>query len=156
MTIILGIDPGLRKTGWGVIQSQNNNLKFIACGTIKTTDKKSLCQRLGELSKGLQKVIKEYDPDISAIEETFVNQNGQSTLKLGQARGALIVTLANADLEAHEYAPNLIKKSVVGAGRADKNQIAMMVKTLLPGANPDSEDAADALAIAICHSSHQK
>ncbi|PIR31748.1 MAG: crossover junction endodeoxyribonuclease RuvC [Alphaproteobacteria bacterium CG11_big_fil_rev_8_21_14_0_20_44_7] len=152
--VILGIDPGLRKTGWGIIESVNNNLKFVACGTIKTSDKKSLCERLGELSQGLQAVIKEYDPDIAAIEETFVNMNGQSTLKLGQARGALIVTMVNVGLEVFEYSARLVKKSVVGSGRAEKHQIEMMVKTLLPKANPDSEDAADALAVAITHSNH--
>lgn len=154
MRVILGIDPGLRNTGWGVIQSKGNELKYIASGTIKTDAKESICKRLANLSKDLQQVITEFDPDESAIEETFVNKNGQSTLKLAQARGALIVTLANADLDVAEYAPTLVKKSIVGAGRAEKSQIQMMVKTLLPKSACKTDDEADALAIAICHANH--
>lgn len=154
MRTILGIDPGLRKTGWGVISQNGSEIKYIACGTIKSNDKDSLCERLKQLSEGLQKVIHEFDPDEAALEETFVNKSGQSTLKLGQARGALLVTAANTGLNMAEYAPNLVKKSLTGAGRADKNQIGAMIRILLPKAEPDSEDAADALAVAICHAHH--
>lgn len=154
MKTILGIDPGLRNTGWGVVEISGNSLKYIASGTIKSSDKESLCKRLAELSKGLQTVIKEHDPDEAAIEETFVNKNGQSTLKLGQARGALIVTAANLNLDVAEYSPNLVKKSIVGAGRAEKEQVQMMIKVLLPSSNCKTADEADALAVAICHANH--
>mgnify|MGYP000632613751 CR=1 FL=1 len=154
--LILGIDPGLVKTGWGVISHEKGVLKFIACGQIKTNDKMSLCQRLGILSAELKKVITKYDPDEAAIEETFVSKSGQSTLKLGQARGALILTVSQAGLQLAEYAANLVKKTVTGSGHAEKTQVQAMVKVLLPHAKFDNADAADALAVAICHSSYFK
>jgi crossover junction endodeoxyribonuclease RuvC len=152
--IILGIDPGLSKTGWGLISHEKSVLKFIASGTIKTSDKENTCARLGKISEELKKIISEYDPDSAAVEETFVNKNARSSLALGQARGAAILTLAQCKLEVAEYAANLVKKTVTGNGHAEKDQIAVMVKMLLPGAKADSADAADALAVAICHSSH--
>jgi crossover junction endodeoxyribonuclease RuvC len=154
--IILGIDPGLVKTGWGVVSYEKSVLKFIACGQIKTSDKMDLCSRLGVLSEGLAKVIRDYDPDEVAIEETFVNKSGQSTLKLGQARGALILTVAQAKIPLEEYAANLVKKTVTGNGHAEKEQVQVMVKMLLPHASFDNADAADALAVAITHSMHNK
>jgi crossover junction endodeoxyribonuclease RuvC len=154
--IILGIDPGLNKTGWGVISLEKGVLNFIACGAITTNSKDNLCTRLGALSAGLAKVITEFDPDEAAIEETFVSKGAQSALKLGQARGALILTVAQNKISVAEYAANLVKKTVCGNGHAEKEQVQAMVKMLLPAANFNSADAADALAVAICHSSHTK
>ncbi len=156
MSIILGIDPALTKTGWGIISYEKGVLKFIACGHIKTNDKEDLCKRLGVLSEGLTKVIKEYDPDLAAIEETFVSKGAQSALKLGQARGALILTVAQHKIPLAEYAANLVKKTVTGTGHAEKNQIGAMIKYLLPQATPKTEDEADALAVAITHALHSK
>lgn len=154
MRIVLGIDPGLVNVGWGVIAQENNTLKYVASGTIKTSSKETICARLAKISAGIKHVLSEFDPDEIATEESFVSKNGQSTLKLGQARGAIIVTAANAGFEVTEYAPTLVKKSVVGTGRAEKGQIQMMVKMLLPKSDFDSEHSADALAIAICHVNH--
>lgn len=154
--IILGIDPGLNKTGWGIISFEKNTLKFIACGTIKTSDKDDTCSRLAAISDGLKKVIREFDPDYSAVEETFVNKNAKSSLALGQARGAAILTLGQEKVSVAEYAANLVKKTVTGNGHAEKLQVQTMVKMLLPGSVADSADSADALAVAICHSSHLK
>lgn len=152
--IILGIDPGLQHTGWGAIASEGNRLRFLTSGTIHTTRTAPLAERLLELHVGVQKVLETLQPDTAAMEETFVNVNGATTLKLGQARGALLLTLAIAAMPIHEYAPRLIKKTIVGSGAADKNQIQHMVKMLLPTAQFDSPDAADALAIALCHAQH--
>ncbi len=151
--IILGIDPGLNKTGWGIISFEKNVLKYIASGTIKTSTKDNICVRLATISEGIKKVITEYDPDCAAIEETFVNNNARSSLALGQARGAAILTLAQNKLDVAEYAATLVKKTVTGNGHAEKTQIAAMVKMLLPASEADTADAADALAVAICHSS---
>jgi crossover junction endodeoxyribonuclease RuvC len=156
MSIILGIDPGLGHTGWGVIRKQDNKLSFIACGTISSNTKLSLAQRLLTIKNGLQTVIDEHSPNECAIEETFVNKNPLSSLKLGHARGAAILTCSLNGINPHEYAATLVKKTIVVAGRADKSQIAIMVKTLLPKAIITSEDAADALAVALCHTQHQK
>lgn len=153
MTIILGIDPGLQKTGWGVINATGNRLSYIACGTIATKEK-DLVYRLKELHDGLQGVIQAHNPDQAAIEETFINTNARSSLKLGHARGALMVAVSLSAVPLYEYAATLVKKSIVGVGRAEKEQIGMMVKQLLPGCKPDSADAADALAVAICHANH--
>ena len=152
---ILGIDPGLQKTGWGIIESTANRLTFIACGLIKTQAGLPLYARLATLDDGLSKVINEWTPEEAAIEETFMNNNASSALKLGQARGVCIVTPARAGLSVSEYAANLVKKSVVGTGHASKDQISMMVKTLLPKCGKPKEDEADALAIAICHAHHR-
>ena len=154
--IILGIDPALTKTGWGVISFEKGVLKFIGSGAITTYVKDDLCTRLGKLSTGLAKVLAEHDPDEVAIEETFVSKGAQSALKLGQARGALILTVAQAKLPLAEYAANLVKKTVTGNGHAEKEQVQAMVKMLLPHANFESADAADALAVAITHSTHNK
>jgi len=152
MSIILGIDPGLNNAGWGVIKSRGNEIKYIACGSIKTNPKDDLATRLAKLSKDLKKIIESYNIDTAAIEETFVNKNAGSSLKLGHARGALMLTVSLAELEIKEYAAREVKKCVVGVGKAEKEQVAMMVKVLLPGCEIENYDAADALAVAICHS----
>lgn len=152
--IILGIDPGLQHTGWGIILSEGNRLRFLGAGTISTNPKDVLPLRLKYLSENLQTVISNYKIDEAAIEETFVNKNNLSSLKLGHARGALIVTVSLAGIGISEYSATKVKKSIVGTGRAEKGQIGMMVKVLMPTANFNSEDAADALAVAICHANH--
>ncbi len=149
--LILGIDPGLQKTGWGIIRSEGSRLIFVSCGLIKTSSSESLAKRLATLHEGLADVVKNHSPDSAAIEETFVNKNPQSALKLGQARGALITVPALYGIEVAEYSANKVKKSVVGTGHASKDQIAMMIKTLLPTCGQVSEDEADALAVAITH-----
>jgi crossover junction endodeoxyribonuclease RuvC len=156
MKVIIGIDPGLGHTGWGVIKIDNNKLSFIDCGKISSNPKQPLPNRLLTISNGLNKVISKYSPDECAIETTFVNNNPLSSLKLGHARGAAILTAAIAGLYTYEYPANLVKKTIVGVGHAGKQQILMMVKTLLPKSIITSEDAADALAIAICHTQHSK
>ncbi len=152
---ILGIDPGLRTTGWGVISVDGNRLIHIADGVIDVPARGSLAFRLAQLFAGVEAVLVQYAPDEAAVEETFVNRNPASTLKLGQARGVTLLAPARAGLEVHEYATNLVKKSVVGAGHADKNQVMMMIRTLLPGARLEKADAADALAVAVCHAHHR-
>lgn len=155
MARIMGIDPGLRRCGWGIIESTGNRLGFVACGTLTPDSRQTLAQRLAELHAGLTAVIDAYRPDEAAVEETFVNQGARSALQLGQARGVALMTPAALGLPVGEYAANLVKKSVVGTGHADKEQVQLMVKTLLPGASFKGADAADALAIAICHAHHR-
>ena len=155
MVRIIGIDPGLRRCGWGVIESVGNRLSFVACGTVTPDAGNSLAMRLAELHAGLGSLIAQYRPDEAAVEETFVNQGARSALQLGQARGVALMTPASLGLPVGEYAANLVKKSVVGSGHADKGQIQLMVKTLLPSASFKGADAADALAIAICHAHHR-
>jgi crossover junction endodeoxyribonuclease RuvC len=152
---IIGIDPGLRHTGWGMIGSESNRLSFIASGTVDTDSAAPLAQRLRALHDGLLNIMRLQTPDEAAVENTFVNRDGAATLKLGQARGICMLVPALAGLSVAEYAPNLVKKSVVGAGHADKTQIRTMVKLLLPRAEFRTEHAADALAIAICHAHHR-
>ena len=152
---LIGFDPGLRCTGWGIIAIQGNRLTHISNGTVKTNSQYTLAQRLLELYDGLSEVISEFKPDEAAVEETFVNVNPISTLKLGQARGIAMVVPASHGVPVSEYTPNLIKKTIVGTGHANKKQIQMMVSTLLPGFRSKSADAADALAIAICHAHHR-
>jgi crossover junction endodeoxyribonuclease RuvC len=152
---IIGIDPGLRHTGWGVIGSESNRLSFIASGTVDTDSAAPLSQRLRALHDGLLSIMRLQLPDEAAVEATFVNRDGAATLKLGQARGICMLVPALAGLSVAEYAPNLVKKSVVGAGHADKTQIRTMVKLLLPRAEFKTEHAADALAVAICHAHHR-
>ncbi|SEG54341.1 crossover junction endodeoxyribonuclease RuvC [Bosea lathyri] len=152
---ILGLDPGLRKTGWGVITSEGSKLSFVACGCVESDGTLTLAERLRQLHEGLTSVITSFDPDEVAVEETFVNRDPQSTLKLGQARGIALVVPALAGLGVAEYAANLVKKTVVGVGHADKKQIQMMIRVLLPKAEAKSADAADALAVAICHAQHR-
>lgn len=153
---IMGIDPGLRKTGWGLIESKGNALRFVAAGTIAAPAKDELSQRLVYIFNSLVDLIDEFAPDEAAVEETFVNKDARATLKLGQARGIALLAPAKAGLWTGEYAANQVKKSVVGVGHADKSQVQLMVKTLLPKAQFNSDDAADALAIAICHAHHRE
>jgi crossover junction endodeoxyribonuclease RuvC len=152
---IIGVDPGLRHTGWGVIEAEGSRLAFVASGAIHSPTGDNLAERLRMLHEGLAAVIAAHRPDEAAVEETFVNRDAQSTLKLGYARGIALVVPALAGLEVTEYAANLVKKTVVGAGHAEKAQVAMMVKILLPKAEALSPDAADALAVAICHAQHR-
>ncbi len=151
---ILGIDPGLRSTGWGIIDVDGNRLIHVAHGVVASDRAASLAARLTRIHEGLCDVVERYRPLSAAVEETFVNKNPKSTLALGQARGVALLAPALAGLEVSEYATNLIKKSVVGSGHADKRQIAAMVHRLLPGCLTESSDAADALAVAICHAHH--
>ncbi len=153
---ILGIDPGLRRTGWGVILQEGNKLVFIASGVISAKETLTLAERLCALHEGLQNVLTQFQPQEAAVEETFVNVNPDSTLKLGHARGIAMLTPALAGLPVAEYAANLVKKTVVGSGHAAKEQVSHMVGMLLPKADLSSEDATDALAIAICHAHHRK
>ncbi|HEY4142808.1 MAG TPA: crossover junction endodeoxyribonuclease RuvC [Pseudolabrys sp.] len=152
---ILGIDPGLRRTGWGLIEAEGNRLIYVACGSVETSERAALSERLVLIHDGLAAVVAQYAPHEAAVENTFVNANGASTLKLGQARGIAMLVPARAGLTVAEYAPNQVKKTVVGAGHGEKAQIRMMIGVLLPKADPQSEDAADALAIAICHAHHR-
>lgn len=153
---LIGLDPGLRNTGWGVIGVQGNRLTHVADGVVLTDSKRSLAERLLQIQDGLQEVIERYKPDEAAVEETFVNANAVSTLKLGQARGIALVVPAKLGIPVAEYLPNLVKKTVVGSGHAAKQQVQMMVKTLLPGCVIATADAADALAVAICHAHHRR
>ena len=153
---IIGIDPGLRRTGWGVIESDGVRLAYIASGHIASDAENDLANRLRELYEGLAGVIAIHKPAEAAVEETFVNENARATLKLGQARGMALLAPAMKGIKVAEYPPNLIKKTVVGAGHAEKKQIQIMVSFLLPKAKFDSADEADALAIAICHASHRR
>ena len=153
---ILGIDPGLRNMGWGIITVCGSQLSYVADGTIRTNPKESLAERLIHLHEGLTAVVREWSPDEAAVEETFVNKDAKATLKLGQARGIAMLVPAQSGLLVGEYAPNMVKKTVVGSGHAGKEQIGAMIKILLPKADPNSADSADALAIAICHGQHRK
>ena len=153
---IIGIDPGLRRTGWGVIESDGVRLSYVASGLVTSTDKEELSYRLRELFEGICSVLTSFEPREAAVEETFVNENPRATLKLGQARGMALLAPALKGLKVAEYPPNLIKKSVVGAGHAEKHQIQAMIGFLLPKAKFDSADEADALAIAICHANHRQ
>ena len=151
---LIGLDPGLRVTGWGVIEVIDNRLRHLGDGAVQSNADDPLALRLATLFEGIARVIAEFAPEGAAVEETFVNRNAASTLKLGQARGVVMLAPALAGLPVAEYATNLIKKSLVGAGHAAKPQVAMMVRTLLPGARLETADAADALAVAICHAHH--
>src|SRR5690606_8861422 len=153
---IIGIDPGLRRGGWGVIEAEGNRLSFVACGVLTPKTSGELSARLVELFEGVGRLVREFAPDEAAVEETFVNQGARSALLLGQARGVALMTPASLGVPVAEYAANLIKKSVVGAGHADKVQVQAMIKILLPKADATSADAADALAIAICHAHHRQ
>ena len=153
---ILGIDPGLRRTGWGMVAIEGNRLSFVACGSVASDDKAALSLRLVSIHDGLQQVVAAHTPDEAAVEATFVNRDAGATLKLGQARGIAMLVPALAGLPVAEYAPNLVKKTIVGAGHCEKVQIRMMVKVLLPKADPQSDDAADALAIAVTHAHHRQ
>lgn len=153
---IVGIDPGLRRTGWGIVETLGNSLRFVASGTVRSDDKAALATRLCQLHDGLADVLHAHMPHEAAVEQTFVNKDATATLKLGQARGIAMLVPARAGLVVAEYAPNAVKKTVIGVGHGDKKQIHMMVKVLLPKSVFDTDDAADALAIAICHAHHRQ
>lgn len=152
---IIGIDPGLRHTGWGIIEAKGNQLHFIADGVVEPDSKLTLAERLKILFESMQGIVATHAPDECGIEESFVNKNPVSTLKLGHARAAVMLAPATAGIPVFEYKPNLVKKSVVGAGHADKGQVAAMMRMLLPGSQSASKDAADALAVAVCHAHHR-
>jgi crossover junction endodeoxyribonuclease RuvC len=151
---ILGVDPGLQRCGWGIIVADGPRLSHVAHGVIKPDTGQSLAWRLETLLTQLEAVIAAHSPQEAAVEETFVNANARAALALGQARGAAMIAPARAGLPVAEYSPATIKKAVVGSGAADKTQIAFMVRRLLPAAGDATADAADALAIAICHAAH--
>lgn len=153
---ILGIDPGLRRTGWGVIDADGNRLVFVACGSVASDDKAALADRLVALHAGLVRVVAEFGPAEAAVEATFVSSDAAGTLKLGQARGIALLAPASAGVAVAEYAPNLVKKTIIGAGHGEKAQIRAMIGVLLPKAEPRTHDAADALAIAITHAHHRQ
>ncbi|HUT48687.1 MAG TPA: crossover junction endodeoxyribonuclease RuvC [Alphaproteobacteria bacterium] len=153
--ILLGLDPGLRRTGWGVIAVDGNRLRHIASGTVASDPAAPIAQRLVVLHEGVVAAIESHRPDEAAIEETFVNRNPASALKLGLARGVVLLAPARAGLPVAEYAANRVKKALVGAGHAQKQQIAAMINVLLPDARPAGPDAADALAVAICHAHYR-
>lgn len=153
-TRVLGIDPGLRVTGWGIVDAQDSRLMHVANGSVTSDESRTLAERLCQLHDGLAAVIAQYRPDAAAVEETFVSKNASSTLKLGVARGVVMLVPARAGIPVAEYAANAVKKAVVGVGHAAKDQVQMMVARLLPGVALDGADAADALAIAICHAHH--
>jgi len=152
---ILGIDPGLRFTGWGVIDVEGSRLKHVANGTVKSDNSMTLAARLVQIHNGLMEVMAIYTPQEAAVENTFVNKDATATLKLGQARGIALLVPALSGIVVGEYAPNHVKKSVVGVGHADKHQIKAMIGILLPTCKLDSADAADALAVAITHAHHR-
>src|SRR5436305_14199631 len=151
---ILGLDPGLRHTGWGIIDVAGNRLTHVADGVAHAAVDQPLANRLSALFRQILAVLEQFRPDEAAVEETFVNKNPASTLKLGVARGVVLLAPAERGLPVAEYSANLVKKSVVGAGHADKEQVQMMVRRLLPGCTIVGADAADALAVAICHAHH--
>lgn len=148
---LMGLDPGLRRTGWGVIETAGNRLRHIGHGVVAPEGAESVPVRLRALHDGLARVVARYAPDEAAVEETFVNRNPESTLKLGLARGVVLLVPALSGVPVHEYAANRIKKALVGAGHADKAQVALMVRRLLAGLGEAPADATDALAAAICH-----
>ena len=154
---ILGIDPGigLRRTGWGVVAIDGDRLSFLACGSLATDGSAALANRLLAIHDGLRRVVEQHAPDEAAVEATFVNKDASATLKLGQARGVAMLVPAIAGVPVAEYAPNLVKKTIVGAGHSEKIQVRMMIGVLLPKADPQTDDAADALAIAVCHAHHR-
>lgn len=148
---IIGIDPGLQRTGWGVLEAQGNRLSAVACGVIRSEASDSLAERLTQLYRGLVAVLEEHRPEAAAVEETFVNMNPASTLKLGSARAVALLVPALAGLPVAEYQPSVVKKSLVGTGAADKSQMVAMIQRLMPGLVLPTADAADAMAVAICH-----
>lgn len=155
MTRIIGLDPGLRNTGWGVIEAEGSRLIYVADGAVHSDADAPLAERLLQIHEQVLRVLKEFEPDEAAIEETFVNADARATLKLGQARGVVMLAPAYCKIPVSEYAPNTVKKSVVGSGHADKEQVKHMVKLLLPRAEMNTADSTDALAIAICHAHHR-
>lgn len=152
--LILGVDPGLNRCGWGLILSEGSRLSHVAHGVIKPPPQNQLATRLHDLFEGLSAIIAEHNPHEAAVEETFVNSNARAALILGQARGVALAAAARGGVEVAEYAPSTIKKAIVGSGAADKTQIAFMVRRLLPTAGDVTADAADALGVALCHAAH--
>lgn len=152
--LILGVDPGLNRCGWGLVASEGARLSHVAHGVIAPPQQQQLASRLHDLFEGLCEVIARHSPHEAAVEETFVNSNARAALALGQARGVALAAAARAGLAVAEYAPATIKKAIVGSGSADKTQIAFMVRRLLPTAGDVSADAADALGVALCHAAH--
>lgn len=148
---VLGLDPGLRRTGWGIVDADGGRLRFVAAGAVTADPREELARRLAELHRGLLAIADRYRPAEAAVEETFVNTNARSTLKLGQARGAALLAAGLRGVPVAEYAPNLVKKAVTGSGHAGKEQVRAMIGVLLPGARELELDAADALAVAVCH-----
>lgn len=148
---LLGLDPGLQRTGWGVLEARGNGLRFVAAGVVTTDSRVPLAERLDALYRGLQEVVADHRPSAAAVEETVVNKNAASSLKLGHARGVVLLAAAHAGLPVTEYAAKTVKRAVVGTGGAEKRQVTMMVRTLLPGSGEVAGDAADALAVALCH-----
>jgi crossover junction endodeoxyribonuclease RuvC len=155
MMRLLGLDPGLQRTGWGVIEADANRLRFLAAGVVVTDPGQELACRLDALYRGLKEVVADHTPELAAVEETVINRNAGSSLKLGQARGVVLLAAAHAGLPVTEYASKTVKRAVVGTGAADKRQVAMMVHTLLPASGRLTGDAADALAVALCHAHHR-
>ncbi len=153
---LIGLDPGLRQTGWGIIDTKPGRLSFVDCGEISAPSSLSLSARIGRIDRGVFEAVARHEPAAAAVEEVFVNRNPLSSLRLGLARGAAVAALARAGLEVHEYASSSVKKSLTGNGAADKDQVAAMVRMLLPIARPESKDASDALAVAICHAHHNE
>jgi crossover junction endodeoxyribonuclease RuvC len=153
---VLGLDPGLRRTGWGVIEAEGSRLRHVAHGVIASESKDELASRLVQLHRGLEGILSAYEPDEAAVEVTLANKNPDSTLKLGMARGIALLTPALQGLPVGEYLPMIVKKAVVGTGHAKKEQVEMMVQRLLPGCEISSQDAADALALAICHAHNRE
>lgn len=151
---VIGLDPGLRRTGWGVIDAEGAHLRHVANGIVESDGELTTAQRLVQLHEGLNAVLADYEPDQAAVEETLVNKNAQSTLKLGVARGVALLVPALAGLSVAQYLPMIVKKAVVGTGHAEKDQVNMMVARLLPGVEIRNADSADALAVAICHAHH--
>jgi crossover junction endodeoxyribonuclease RuvC len=151
MTRLLGLDPGLRHTGWGVLDSDGPRLRFVACGTVDSNAADPIASRLRGLYDGLEAMIARLEPVEAAVEETVVNVNALTSLQLGHARGVVVLAAARAGLAVSEYAASRVKRAVAGTGRASKEQVAMMVRALLPGAGDARPDAMDALAVAICH-----
>jgi crossover junction endodeoxyribonuclease RuvC len=152
---LLGLDPGLRRTGWGMVEAHGNALHFVDAGIVATDPAADLATRLDALYRGLREVVARQRPSAAAVEETVVNVNADSSLKLGHARGVVLLAAAHAGLEVAEYASKTVKRAVVGTGAAHKRQVAMMVRMLLPGSGRLGSDAADALAVAICHAHHR-
>lgn len=152
--LILGVDPGLNKCGWGLVMSEGSRLSHVAHGVIKPSAQQQLASRLHDVFEGLSEVIEKYHPHEAAVEETFVNSNARAALILGQARGVALAAAARRGLQVAEYAPTTIKKAVVGSGAADKTQVSFMVRRLLPTAGEVTADAADALGVALCHAAH--
>ncbi len=156
MVRILGLDPSLSSTGWGIIEAESNRLRYVADGFIPTETKTPIAERLAQIKNALCDVIEFYKPDEAAIEQVFMNTNAVSTIKLGMARGVVMMVPALYNISVTEYEPNKIKKAVVGVGKAEKNQVETMVKVLLPGCKPKNNDSSDALAIAITHNSFRR